>query len=72
MEKIGTAICDANVLIDLANSDRELIGEVVAYCGAVYVPDIVFREVDDLDERDAERLGLTIVDTPKRMPEGRR
>jgi hypothetical protein len=31
MRKIGIAVCEANVLIDLANSDRDLIAEIVAY-----------------------------------------
>lgn len=64
MRKIGVAVCDANVLIDLAKSDCDLIAEIVAYCGTVYVPDMVFREVFNLDDREAERLGLSIVDTP--------
>lgn len=63
--KIGTAICDANVLIDLANADCAIIAEIVAYCGKVYVPDLVFREVYNLDEKTAADLGLILVDTPE-------
>ncbi len=64
------AICDANVLIDYVKADEDLIRELVAYWGAVYVPDRVLIEVRQLTFQRAEELGLTIIETPLVLPPG--
>lgn len=58
------AICDANVLIDYATTDEDIIREVALYWKKVYVPDCVLREVKQLSEERAKELGLTILETP--------
>jgi len=58
------AICDANILIDYAMADEDIIRELSEYWQEVIVPDIVLNEVDLLDEKRAEELGLKIIPTP--------
>lgn len=62
------AICDANVLIDYADSDEDIIRELVRYWGKVYVPTRVLHEVKRLPQARAEELGLTIIETPLVLP----
>lgn len=64
------AICDANVLIDYVKADEDLIRELVAFWGKVFVPDIVLFEVKQLPFARAEELGLTIIETPLTLPPG--
>lgn len=62
------AICDANVLIDYADSDENIIRELVRYWGKVYVPTRILHEVKRLPQTRAEELGLTIIETPLVLP----
>jgi rRNA-processing protein FCF1 len=62
------AICDANVLIDYADSDEDIIRELVRYWGKVYVPTRILHEVKRLPQPRAEELGLTIIETPLVLP----
>lgn len=64
----GAAICDANVLIDYVDADEDIITELVAFWGAVYVPDRVLNEVKNLSEERALELGLKIIETPLVLP----
>jgi hypothetical protein len=62
------AICDANVLIDYMKADPDILRELVAYWGQVYVPDIVLAEVEQLPFTLATELGLSIIETPLSLP----
>lgn len=55
-------LVDANVLIDFAATDREVLELVVRHVGPVHVPRDVFDEVDQLDEATCAALGLVIVE----------
>lgn len=55
-------LVDANVLIDFATTDPEVLALVVRHVGAVHVPREVFDEVDQLDEAACAKLGLQIVE----------
>lgn len=55
-------LVDANVLIDFATTDREVLALVVRHVGSVHVPRDVFDEVDQLDEATCAALGLIIVE----------
>ena len=58
------AVCDANVLIDYFGVDEDLIRELVAFWGHVFVPDVVLNEVKGTTRARAEELGLTVLETP--------
>ncbi|MFZ4618694.1 MAG: hypothetical protein ACOYM2_21220 [Rectinemataceae bacterium] len=62
------AICDANVLIDYAAADEDVIRELVKYWGTVYVPTRILHEVRMLSIERAEDLGLTVIETPLTLP----
>ena len=61
----GLLIMDANVLIDLAEVDRNLIRLISDHVGKVHVPLPVLREeVDQIDEAEYADLGIVPVDPP--------
>lgn len=62
------AICDANVLIDYAAADEDIIRELVKYWGTVYVPTRILNEVRKLPIERAKDLGLTVIETPLTLP----
>jgi len=53
---------DANVLIDYAESDREILALIARHVAAIHVPSPVLAEVRRLSFREAVRLGLEIVE----------
>lgn len=55
-------LVDANVLIDFATTDREVLALVVQHIGAVHVPRDVLDEVEQLDEATCADLGLVVVE----------
>lgn len=63
-KKKEAAISDANILIDYASVDEDLIREIVIYWEKVFVPDVILYEVRDLSTERAMELGLTIIQTP--------
>jgi rRNA-processing protein FCF1 len=63
-KKKEAAIIDANILIDYASVDEDLIREIVIYWKKVFVPDVILHEVRDLTTERALELGLTIIQTP--------
>lgn len=63
------AICDANVLIDFVKADEAVLAMVAGYWGSVFVPDVVLSEVQQLSTDRAGSLGLTIIETPLRIPD---
>lgn len=60
-------LMDANVLIDYAKTDRQVLALVVQVLGPVYVATPVFDEVQQLTEEDARTLGLTLVEPETEM-----
>jgi predicted nucleic acid-binding protein len=44
-KKKEAAIIDANILIDYASVDEDLIREIVIYWKKVFVPDVILHEV---------------------------
>lgn len=62
MQKQVALICDANVLIDFLNTEEELFISINKLY-QLYIPDILLKEVDGLDEAKAEVLLITIVET---------
>ncbi|MBN1424119.1 hypothetical protein JXA88_06140 [Candidatus Fermentibacteria bacterium] len=58
----AVVIADANVLIDYAVTSPDLLGLISTRLWVVHVPRPVFDEVDQLDEHDAARLSLAIVE----------
>jgi len=53
---------DASVLIDYAKADPRILRLICEHIGEIYVPNLVFDEVDQIDEREAKRLGLKIIE----------
>ncbi len=64
----GAAVCDANILIDLAAVDEGIIRQMAHCWKAVYIPDVVLHEVKALSEKKAKELGLIIIETPLDLP----
>lgn len=60
-------LMDANVLIDYAKTDRQVLALVVQVLGPVFVATPVFDEVKQLSEDDARNLGLTLVEPETEM-----
>jgi rRNA-processing protein FCF1 len=63
------AICDANVLIDYVKVDEAVLAMLAGYWETVFVPDVVLTEVRQLSADRAGSLGLTIIETPLRIPD---
>ena len=63
------AICDAKILIDYSKSDISIISKIAEYYEQVCVPDIVLQEVGTISEKEAEALGITIMETPLELEE---
>ena len=57
-------ILDACVLIDYVDADASVLGTVSTHVARAAVVRSVFDEVDQLDERQAAQLGLSILDVP--------
>ena len=55
-------ICDANILIDFAKANKNIIGLVTEHLYDVWVPLSVWGEVENLSNRDAKELGLIITE----------
>ena len=63
------AICDANILIDFSKSDISIVKKIAEYYGQVCVPDIILQEVGVISDEEANKLGITIVETPLELEE---
>ena len=55
-------IVGANVLIDYANSDINILSLVSKYVGQIHIPSVILDEVSDLSEEDCIELGFVIID----------
>lgn len=55
-------LLDANVVIDYAIADLGVLGRVARHIGRVHVVRSVLEEVEQVRERDCDRLGIEIVD----------
>lgn len=53
---------DANVLIDYAESDRDVLTLIARHVAAVHVPSPVLGEVRRLSPREAARLGIEVIE----------
>jgi len=57
-------IVDANVLIDYANSDLNVLTLVTQHIGPIQVPSVVLDEVNQLSEDDCVKHGLNVLEEP--------
>ncbi|EIC23602.1 hypothetical protein [Thiorhodovibrio frisius] len=57
-------IIDANVLIDYAQTNRQILALAARHLGRLQVARVILDEVDQLTEADCHALGLSIVDEP--------
>jgi len=55
-------ISDANVLIDYAKSDPNVLGLINKHISKLYVPSPVLSEVDQLNKSDIAKLGIEIIE----------
>ena len=62
INKIKTVICDANILIDYYQSDKNILKLASQHCYDIYIPLPVFEEVYQLIEDDLNELGLKIIE----------
>lgn len=60
-------LLDANVVIDFFDAESTLFRVIAAGVGTVHIASPVLREVAQLPEAEAQRLGFTIVDPPVEM-----
>lgn len=60
--KIGTLVCDANILIDYYDNNKHILKLASTHCYDIYVPTQVFNEVRQISAQDAKRLGIKIVE----------
>lgn len=57
-------IIDANVLIDYAKTEVNILALCARHIGPIHMPSVVLDEVEQLDAQTCESLGLTIVEEP--------
>jgi len=57
-------VADANVLIDYVQTDSSILELHARHLGPIYVPSVILDEVDQLDERACQALGLTVIYEP--------
>jgi rRNA-processing protein FCF1 len=55
-------VSDACVLIDYYKADPRIIKLVNEHIGAIHVPRQIFNEIEQIDNEEANRLGLNIID----------
>ena len=55
-------ICDANILIDYAKANKNIIGLITEHLYDVWVPLPVWGEVENLSNKEAKELGLDIIE----------
>lgn len=53
-------ICDANILIDYAKSNKKILKSITQHLYEIWVPLPVWEEIKDLSNDDADDLGLNI------------
>lgn len=54
-------LADADVLIDYIDADQEILARCVAHFASLHVMQTTLDEVEDLDPKTCQRLGITIV-----------
>ena len=64
LPEVDALVCDANILIDFCDEDRELLSVISREVIALHVPVPILSEVDQLDIETAENLGIVIEDIP--------
>ena len=60
--KIGTLVCDANILIDYFDNNKNVLRLATEHCYDIYVPIPVFEEVGQMEESDAIKLGIRLIE----------
>ena len=60
--KVGTLVCDANILIDYFDNNKHVLKLATAHCYEIYVPTQIFNEVEQMNEQDAKRLGIKLIE----------
>lgn len=55
-------IFDANVLIDYVKSDPAILKLISKHVGQLYVTSLVLEEVNELNENDCDKLGITVIE----------
>ncbi|MBU1122017.1 MAG: hypothetical protein ABIH71_03040 [Candidatus Omnitrophota bacterium] len=55
-------ICDANILIDYANAEKQIIELATRYLYDIWVPLPVWEEIADFSKDDVDDLGIHIIE----------
>ncbi len=55
-------VSDANILIDYLNTEPNILGLISKHIQKLYVPIPILKEVEQLGEDNAEKLGLEIIE----------
>ncbi len=63
MAGVGGLVFDASALIDYGNCAPDVLALAAVHLAPVWVPDLVFAEVDCLTPEDAATLGITVAET---------
>jgi len=61
MAKIGTLICDANILIDYLLDRGKILRLATKHCYDIYIPRQVLEEVRQLDDAAVKNLGINTI-----------
>lgn len=61
-DKTAGLVADADVLIDYVDSDMGVLSLVSRHIAPVYVPSPVFEEVEQLNEKQATQLAISIIE----------
>jgi rRNA-processing protein FCF1 len=61
-KKFSALVCDANILIDYFDNNEDVLKFATQFCYEIYVPIQVFKEVEQMTEKDANRLGIKLIE----------
>lgn len=62
MSKIKAIVCDANILIDYFDNDKNILKLATQHCFEIYVPTPIFAEVKQMTLKDMDDLGLQLIE----------
>jgi rRNA-processing protein FCF1 len=60
--KIKAIVCDANILIDYFDNDKNILKLAAQHCFDIFVPTPILAEIEQISEEVARKLGLQLVE----------
>jgi rRNA-processing protein FCF1 len=58
---------DANFIIDICEIDKKLLSKIVGAYKKIIIPNVILKEVYNLSENEAEKIGIDIIITEQSL-----